>query len=82
MDIKLWAIALIAAAIISMLLVGMVSSTTGHFIKTVTNGTFVEHSGENLEAWGNDLVHSAKVTVGAIFTVVLIGAVAYAKSKS
>jgi len=64
-----------------MFVVGAISSTTGHVIKDVTNGTFIEHSGSALESWGNDLVHTVKTTLAAICFVGLVGAVLYLKSK-
>jgi len=82
MKLKMWVITLIVAALIAMFLAGITTSTTGHIIKTATNGTFIEHFGETLESFGNDLLHSVKVTLSAICIVGVVGAVMYVKWKN
>jgi hypothetical protein len=82
MDLKLLAIALGAVAIIGMAVAGVASSSTGHFIKTTFSGTFVEHSGQELETFGDELIQSVKLILMSIFLVAFIGVAAYTKSKS
>ncbi|PKL68241.1 MAG: hypothetical protein CVV30_09960 [Methanomicrobiales archaeon HGW-Methanomicrobiales-1] len=44
--------------------IGSVGSSTGHFVKDITNGTFVEQPAASIEKAGTDLTTSANHAFG------------------